>query len=142
MKKIIVPIDGSKYADLAVGKAREFAETFDCKVVLLHVYDLQGLYMKFQLTPRSRPADLDKPQKDSRALLEAARQSLEELGDRVETVSLEGDPADTILEYIEHREMDMVIMGSHGVKGMKRVLIGSVTNKVIHHTDKPVLIVR
>ncbi|NDL66855.1 universal stress protein [Anaerotalea alkaliphila] len=142
MKKIIVPIDGSKHANLAIEKAKEFAQSFDCKIVLLNSYDVHNLYMDLQVANRIKSIDLDKPQEDSKALLETAKQSLKDFGERVEMVSVEGDPANEIIKYVEGSDADMVIMGSHGLKGVQRFLIGSVTNKVLHHIEKPILIVR
>ncbi|MEJ2040192.1 MAG: universal stress protein [Desulfosarcinaceae bacterium] len=52
-----------------------------------------------------------------------------------------GDPAETILEYIESKKMDMVIMGTHGRKGLDRVIFGSVAERVIKTSPVPVLVI-
>jgi nucleotide-binding universal stress UspA family protein len=53
-----------------------------------------------------------------------------------------GDPAQVIIETIEQDKPDLVVIGSKGLTGIKKVVVGSVSNKVLNHTDVPVLVVR
>ncbi len=137
MKKIIVPIDGSNHANLAIKKAEELAKAFDSHIVLLNVSRkvIPSAYEGFT------NADLEAPKTEPK-LLQEAQDLLKDFGDKVETVALEGDPADEIIKYVEASDADLVIMGTHGMRTLQRLLIGSVTNRVVHYVSKPILIVR
>ena len=65
-----------------------------------------------------------------------------EAGVKIEPVFLKGIPADKILEYAEENNIDLIVMGTHGLTGMKRFLIGSVAEKVVRHSRVPVMVIR
>jgi len=66
----------------------------------------------------------------------------EEIGVEVETVVLEGKPAEKIVEYAEENDIDLVIMGTTGKSGLDRILLGSVAERVVKLSHVPVLVVR
>lgn len=143
MKRFIVPVDGSQYSNLAIEKARDLARAMGSHITLVNVYEPRTLsFSEYGQAYAYSIPDLKEQREQAEKLLADAKESLSEFGDAVETVLLEGDPAEAIIKYVEASEVDMVIMGSHGLKGIKRFLIGSVTSKVLHHIDKPILIVR
>jgi nucleotide-binding universal stress UspA family protein len=80
--------------------------------------------------------------KKSQAVLDNAKACLSELPGRVDTVILEGNPAEVILEYANKRSFDLIVMGSKGMSGLKSLFIGSVTRRVALKTTRPILIVR
>jgi nucleotide-binding universal stress UspA family protein len=63
-------------------------------------------------------------------------------GIKTDTILMEGDPASVILDEAERGDYDLVIMKTHTMKKRKRFMLGSVTNKVVHHINKPILIMR
>ena len=64
-------------------------------------------------------------------------------GIKVKTESLEGNrPADTITEYAQKKGMDMIIIGTHGYTGLKKLMLGSVAFGVLHQSHIPVLLIR
>ena len=64
-------------------------------------------------------------------------------GIKVKTESLEGNrPADTITEYAQEKGMDMIIIGTHGYTGLKKLMMGSVAFGVLHQSHIPVLLIR
>ena len=63
-------------------------------------------------------------------------------GIKTDTMLAEGDPASAILDEAEKGDYDLVIMRTNTMKKRKRFMMGSVTNKVVHHIDKPILIIR
>ncbi len=143
MKNIIVAIDGSEHASRAVDKAREIGQAFDSKIILvyvaegLHFYDIEtGAMVKLSLEK------IETQRQHGETLLQRTKDSLREFGDRVETVLLEGNPPDQLIHYIEKNDADLVIVGSHGVKGFKKYMLGSVVSKIVHHVDRSILIVR
>ena len=60
----------------------------------------------------------------------------------VESVILEGNPAEEIINFAENNDIDLIVMGTHGITGIERFLLGSVAENVVRHSKKAVLIVR
>ena len=140
MKRILVPIDGSKHADLAIEKAREFSEVFGSTVVLLHVNDFHQHMFNYNAGVEQNFIELF--DQVSTNILEVGKEKLSSLGGRVETVKLEGSVANIIIEYANKNDFDMVIIGSHGKGAIHDFLMGGVAHKIILHVNKPVLVVR
>jgi nucleotide-binding universal stress UspA family protein len=64
------------------------------------------------------------------------------LGDpSIETVIETGDPSDAILKVAERVNADMIVMGSHSRRGLEKILMGSVAEKVLRHTEKPMFVI-
>lgn len=145
MNKILIPIDGSEYSMRAVEKGKEYAAAFDCRIVLIHVSNII-----FPLTPDEALAYIDyqKLEKDVRKeaedLFMEAKTLLGEMVSRTDTLFITGDPANKIIEYLKSNDdIDLVIMGSHGQGSLfHRILIGSVTNKVLHTVKQPILVIK
>lgn len=161
MKKILVPIDGSECSNIAIDKANELAKAFDSEVVLLYVSDATSFQFVAQIghgsnyphggtTPGTAPVAVPELDKYRETVKETAQKVLASgkarcmaLGDKVSTVQLEGKTADMIIEFIDaNKDIDLVIMGSHGMGGFRRFFVGSVTHKVTVSIDRPILIVR
>ncbi len=141
MKKIIVPVDGSEHSMRAVEKAKDIAKAMNSNIVLVNVVEPLPVKHAEMTQPEARE-EMQQARERSKLILDEAKALLEKQGCGVETVVLEGVPYQEIIEFIENREVEMVGMGSHGMMGIKRFLIGSVTNKVIHHVAAPVLVVK
>jgi nucleotide-binding universal stress UspA family protein len=82
-----------------------------------------------------RPVDAD-------AVLEDAAAVLGETGRPVERLVSEGDPAREIVRIAEDRDVDLVVLGARDLGTLERLLLGSVSEAVLHHAARPVLIVR
>ncbi|GAB1476141.1 universal stress protein [Bacillota bacterium] len=152
MKSILVPVDGSENAERAILKAKEIADCLGCKIILLHIINVRSAVAYYHNNARlaQNPAALDWPgiikksKEDSKHILEKAKQTL---GDSdVETVTID-EPgsrlADAIVAFGEDRDVDMIIMGSNGMGSLgRRLYMGSVTTRVLHTTERPVLVVQ
>jgi nucleotide-binding universal stress UspA family protein len=143
IKKILVPVDGSANADAAIEKAREIAEAFSSEVILLHAADSSS--MTYPSYPYKFSPELintyRKENKDiSNKILQAAKQKISVLGQKVKTESIEGVPYEVILKYVDENSIDLVIMGSNGMGGVRNMM-GSVTRKVVLSVRKPILII-
>ncbi|AKB50767.1 Universal stress protein [Methanosarcina barkeri str. Wiesmoor] len=66
----------------------------------------------------------------------------EKTGVKVKPVFLKGIPTDEILEYAQENNIDLIVMGTHGLTGIKKFLIGSVAEKVVRHSRIPVMVIR
>lgn len=140
MKKILVPIDGSKYSDLAMEKAKEIANVFGSSIVLLHVNDFHQHMFNYNAGVEEH--FLEMFDQISTDILEDGKTKLVDLGDRVEVVKLEGTIANKIIEYANNNDFDLIIIGSHGKGAIHNFLMGGVAHKITLHVNKPVLIAR
>ena len=85
-----------------------------------------------------RNAHLDK----SRKYLEKIQSELSSEGIKVKTESLEGTPAQTIVDYAEANDVDLIVIATHGYSGLKKLMFGSVALRVLHDSHVPVLLIR
>ena len=140
MRKILVPIDGSKYSDLAMDKAKELAKVFGSSIVLLHVNDFHQHMFNYNTGVEEH--FLEVFDQISTEILQDGKTKLAELGDRVEVVKLEGSVANKIIEYVNNNDFDLVIIGSHGKGAIHNFMMGGVAHKITLHVNKSVMIVR
>lgn len=135
-KKILVPMDQSYYAEKAFFKALELAKFYKGELYLLSVIDLpvEAIAESPQLYERAS----EKFQKYLKEMVDNATSE----GVKCEAYVEEGDPAEKILNLSEDKEVGIIAMGSYGKTGLRRLLMGSVTEKVISLGNKPVLVVK
>ncbi len=136
---ILVPTDGSREVERALEYAVEFARTHDATIRALYVVNAAGyggLPMETALGGIS-----DALHEEGRA----AVGRIEELAPAavtVETTVLEGAPSRVIIEEADSAECDLIVMGTHGRGGIDRLLLGSVTERVVRRASVPVLTVQ
>ncbi len=142
---LLVPHDFSAAAARAFALACELATLSGGRVLLLHVSPIpSGLRRDSKIVPD----DGTTPVRIDEYMTGAARKKLEALlAERCQTgsvcaVAAEGDCADVILDEVREHKADVVVMGTHGRTGVKRLLLGSVAERVIRRADVPVLVVR
>ncbi|MFA1611951.1 universal stress protein [Halobellus rubicundus] len=144
-RHVLVPLDGSPQALYAVRFVAD--EWPDARVTLLHVIDpVQAGYRAGVLPTGSEDwyqeakADAEEILAEGRDLLAGERES--DGAAAVETVTEVGRPAATIVEQARDRDADHVAVGSHGRRGVSRLLLGSVAEHVARRSPVPVTIVR
>ena len=143
-KHILVPTDGSKLSDKAIKHAVGLANAVGAKVTLLHVAPEQiwpvfaeGAAIAVQFTKKEFQAETRR--QAERTLEQAARRA----GMAVETRHVLNDlPYDAIVTAAAKFKCDLIVMASHGRKGIAGFLLGSETQKVLSHSKRPVLVVR
>ena len=137
-KHILAAVDGSEDSIRALKQANALATTFGSRLTLMHAYtstaDIVGSADYSDLVARRKLKGQD--------VLDAARAELDEGGPKAEEVLREGPEADAIVEAADALEVDLIVMGTRGLGALKRLLLGSVSNKVIHLAHCPVLLVR
>ncbi len=138
--QILVPTDGSEHADSATAHALSLADQFDATVHALEVLDIDRLAGPF-----------DAGGVDQEFIDRFRTQAEEDVGgienqwaqpDNFEGGVVEGTPSTTILDYVESHDIDLVTMGTHGRSGLRRFVLGSVTEHVLRATPVPVLATR
>jgi nucleotide-binding universal stress UspA family protein len=141
---IVVGTDGSETAAEAVRQATELAKAHGAKLHLVSAYEPvpeSRLRREGQQAPKDVEPALN-PREDVNATLEEAEQKVQDAGVDVKTHPREGEPADAILDVAEEHNADLVVVGNKGMTGARRFLLGSVPNKVSHHSSSSVMIVR
>ncbi len=134
MKKILVPVDGSEYADQAALKAAELAKGFDGEITVLNVAQPFTMLLGFKTADELR-ADAENTAKKTVDKLKAE-------GVKSDAVGVVGDPADEIIKVAGEGKYDLIVMGSKGLTESQRFLVGSVTQKVVEHAPCSVLVVK
>lgn len=129
ISKILVPVDGSENSQKAFEHAVALARETDSKMTLMNVLEPSFFKVKPELSKEI----------GSQILSQAADHAK---GVKVDQKLESGDPAETIIKIARDEEYDLIIMGSRGHGAMKRWLLGSVSDHVIHYTDRSVLLVK
>ena len=148
-KKVLVPLDGSALAECTLSHVKNLIKDGSVgEVTLLNVVkvDVPWATGGSDEMP-ARPIDLQAIReplfKASRKYLAHMESRLASEGVKVKTESLEGNrSADTITDYAHQQGMDMIIIGTHGHTGLKRLMLGSVAFGVLHQSHIPVLLIR
>jgi nucleotide-binding universal stress UspA family protein len=135
-KKILVATDGSKYSKAAVERAIDFAEAYGGELKIVSVVDLPAEFYA------EAPELADDLISKAKVYVENAKKQAEAAGIKTETLVREGESHQMILDIAEDLSIDTIVMGSHGRTGLKRLLMGSVVEKVIGYSSCPVLIVK
>ncbi len=134
---ILVPTDGSEHASRAMKRAVELARRHDATLHVLSVVDVMAVGVDVR-------ADLliDQLEERAREAVEDAGAEAGEAGVDVVTDTIVGSIPREIRSYAEENEIDLLAMGTHGRRGVDRVLLGSVTERVLRTAPAPVLTVR
>jgi nucleotide-binding universal stress UspA family protein len=132
--KIVVGYDGSEAANRALERAATLAGN-DGRIVVVAAAESRA---RAGITEGAHldPSEVERRRKD----LEQAKAMLSERGIDAETIEAQGDPADMIV--MTAKDADLVIVGSRGLNPIQRLLLGSVSSKVVHRAECDVLVVR
>ncbi|MBK8901531.1 MAG: universal stress protein [Anaerolineaceae bacterium] len=140
---LLVPLDGSELAEIALPMAWSVAEKFKSKITLLRVVHLP-YYIGDGLDITDLYTSLDqKMQQEARAYLEEKRKVLRGAGIEVNLHLVVGEPpADAILLAVDELGVDAIVMSTHGRGGMMRWVFGSVADRVLQRARVPILLSR
>ncbi|MGB0131331.1 universal stress protein [Chlorobium sp.] len=139
IRTILCPVDFSDASRKAVRYAHEFAVSMGAAMFLLNVVEPRPMAVDLSLNYIPLEEDLEKA---AEADLDALKNELLREGLKVESSVEIGNPSDVILEKAAELDVNLVIMGSHGKKGLSRLIMGSVAETVVRKADCPVLIVK
>ena len=150
MKRILIAIDYDPTAQKVAEEGFELAKTMGAAVVLLHVIADPVYYSATEYSPImgfSGYMDMepfifdsvDELKKTSQLFLEKTKKHLGD--DTIQTHIKEGDFAETILKTAKDLHADIIVMGSHSRRWLDEILLGSVTEKVLHQTTLPLFII-
>jgi nucleotide-binding universal stress UspA family protein len=141
-KKILVPSDFSEHAERALSTAIDLSSRYDAALTLVHVFD-RVVYPMLGSGAVALNLQIAQLEDELKASLEKQRQSAIERGAKsVDARMLHGDPATAIVERARSGSFDLIVMGTHGRRGVTHFLIGSVAERVVRTAPCGVLTVR
>ncbi len=140
-KKILVPLDGSPFAESALAHARTLAGCTGAEIALVRVVT-HPIYEYAAPEPLLYETLRADSEADSEAYLQRVVGDLTAEGYQVTAESCTGPVPETILEYAQEIRADIIVMSTHGRSGLARWFIGSVADKVVRASTLPVLLAR
>jgi nucleotide-binding universal stress UspA family protein len=143
LHRILIPTDFSKHSQNALAYAVAFAEKFGAELHLLHVVQDLAMFLPDGVT--AGPPLLPPVDQLTAAVRVALDRAIEENHLQhlpVQTHVREGTPFYEIIRFAKEKDIDLIVMGTHGRSGLVHVLLGSVTEKVVRKAPCPVLTVR
>ena len=129
-EKILVPTDGSEYADRAVEVALGLARELGTRVVALHVLD-EKLILPLEVL-----------EEEGQHILEEVRRRGEEMEVPVDEIILFGNPRQDMAKITTKSGADLMIIGTHGRTGVEKLLLGSVAENALKTVKVPVMLVK
>ncbi|MBX5329321.1 MAG: universal stress protein [Candidatus Bathyarchaeota archaeon] len=153
-EKILVPLDGSEHSLKALNVAIQIAKKFEAKLTLIHVYSvtIRPIIMPEPTTmtppgvPIMTPLEISKVAEASREvgnrILGDGEEKAKAEGVQVEKILTEGHVVQEIIRVAKEGNYDLIVIGARGISRVREMLLGSVTDGVIHHVSCPVLVVK
>ena len=151
MNSIVVPLDGSELAESALGPAIDLARSLKLEIVLVRVYELPSTayYRADDFASSAEPFIpsyrelVEAMSREAREYIDSKVNELRGRGlEQLRGQVVEGKPAEEIIKLARGIKGSMIAMCTHGRSGLKRWVLGSVTEKVVHDAGSPVLVVR
>lgn len=142
LQRILVPTDFSQYSQSALRYAAAFAGKFEAALFVLHVFQDLSVFQPeaVAVSPPMAPPLEELTQAAQLALQRVLADDLKGL--TVQPIVREGTPAEEIINLAKEKDIDLIVMGTHGRGWLAHVLLGSVTEKVVRKAPCPVLTVR
>ncbi len=150
MKKILIALDYDPAAEKIAETGYELAKSMNAETILLHVvsdaiyYSTPGYssimgYEGFSNLDMVQLANVDEFRNAAQDYLDKSKQHLGD--ERIQTVVKNGDFGESILQAASELNVDVIVMGSHGRRGLDKMLLGSVAENVLHKTEIPLFII-
>lgn len=141
-KKILCPTDFSEYSEKALSYAKTLAKTFNSKLYLMHIIyepaEFTGFYVPHISFDKIRTEIKSGAQK---LMDEFVGKNLKDFTN-YEVIVLIGDPAYEIVKFAEEKEIDLIVIGSQGKKGLEKFVFGSTAEKVVKRSSCPVMCIK
>jgi nucleotide-binding universal stress UspA family protein len=139
---IVVGTDGSPTARQAVAHAAQLAALCNARLHIVHAYRPPQAMLVADVATIAVPADMHQHAAETaREICADAASEAKRLGATVEEHTVPADPGDALINMAEHVGADLLVVGNRGMSGVRRFVLGSVPNKVSHHSPCNLLIV-
>ncbi len=140
--RILLATDGSDESDLAATTAAALAKSTDSELDVIYVLEVEPWHLP-QRELVQNPHRYEELKEESRRIRDRQVEKIEASGGSVSNAHLAiGNPADQIVAYAQDQGAGLIVMGSRGLGGIRRALMGSVSDAVVRHAHCPVMIVR
>ena len=145
-ERILIPTDGSEVAEAAIEQAVDIAEKYGAELHALYVIDTDAVSYSLgsEQVDRLQQGKFDEVtelKEKAAAATESVRTQAKPHGIDVIEHHAGGRPHRLIADYADEHDIDLIVMGSHGRSGVRRALLGSVTERTLRSTHTPVLVV-
>ncbi len=140
-RKILVPLDGSPFAEAALTHVRALAQCTGAEIALVRVA-VQPVYEYAGTEPVLYHAIREDTEAEAAKYIQRIANELSAEGFKVTAECCTGPVAETILDYAQEVRADLIVMSTHGRSGLARWFIGSVADKVVRAAILPVLLAR
>ncbi|AXG07674.1 universal stress protein [Haloplanus rubicundus] len=141
LTRVLVPLDDSPLATRALEHALD--EWSDAEVVVLHVVDpLDAIYESEVGGPIEAERWYESEMEATEDLFDRARARAAETDVSLRTATAVGNPGREIVRYVAANDVDHVVLGSHGRRGLERLVLGSVAERVLRRAEATVTVVR
>jgi nucleotide-binding universal stress UspA family protein len=151
-QKILVPLDGSEHSLKALEEASQIAKISSGKITLINVYSVQPIMMPepsvsgYTGTPVFTGAEVSRiieaAQKSGSKILQDGEKRISATGVQVEKLLVEGHTVQEIVRVANEGNFDLIVIGATGVSHIREMLLGSVTDGVVHHAHCAVLVIK
>lgn len=150
LKKVLIAIDYDPTAQKVAEVGFSIAQAMNAEITLLHVIADPVYYSSTEYSPimgfsgfmETNPVQSGNIEAVKQAALLFLDRTRHHLGDKsIQTLTKEGDFAESILKAAKEMHADFIILGSHSRKWLENIVMGSVTEKVLHHTSIPLFII-
>jgi nucleotide-binding universal stress UspA family protein len=138
---ILVPLDGSEFAEQAITAAKTIAQAYQSKITLISVLQAQG-WFKTPPISEDKQKQIDRGFKQKETYLKGIAEKLTAEGLNVNAAIRVGPVAETLNILAEEEDIDLVVITTHGRSGLGRWLTGSVANRIIQLISYPTLVIR
>lgn len=138
IRKILVGFDGSESSKKAFAEAIDLAKKLHASLTVLTVINLPD----FSPTLDEVNEEIEEAEKHYQPLLGDLRETGAKNGVLVNVTMVKGHPSESLIKYAQEQKMDLIIIGTRGAGGFKKLLIGSVAQKVVSYSSVPVLVIK
>lgn len=136
-KKILVPVDGSENSFKAVKTAASIVEKYNCSITLMHVIELPAINARPEFNEVLKQLK-DEIEIEGQKIIDIAKSYIH--SSNVNSIIVFGQPASKIITELNNN-YDLIVLGSRGFGEFKGIMLGSVSDKVSHHSKSTVMIV-
>ncbi|CAH1780853.1 unnamed protein product [Owenia fusiformis] len=136
---VIIPVDGSTHSEHAFDWYNTYLHKSGNKVVILHVYDAKIPTSQSHLETLNGIIAQD--QTHVKVITDKYKKKMKDAKKSGEVNSVKGSPGEVIIKQAKEKNASMIVMSSRGMGSLRRTILGSVSDYVIHHSDVPVMVV-
>jgi len=141
-KKILVPLDGSKLAEIALPHAESLALQYHADIVLLSVIDPPSMAGRDNAAVHVFQKEMDTKMQDADIYLKALKNQYEKKNIKTKYFVNLGSVVQNIIETANNESVDLVLIASHGRSGLQRVFFGSIAAGVLNRIELPLMVIR